>query len=92
MVAEHSSACIANSQITMDWLTKQVAAAASCANRCCCCFRVKLGPGGMDALVTLGGGDMRRTLNILQVIIGTQHPPHTTRIRVCCLHVLACSD
>lgn len=28
--------------------------------------KVKLGPGGMDALVTLGGGDMRRTLNILQ--------------------------
>ena len=29
--------------------------------------RVQLGPGGMDALVTLGAGDMRRTLNILQV-------------------------
>ena len=29
--------------------------------------RVNLGPGGMDALVTLGAGDMRRTLNILQV-------------------------
>ena len=29
--------------------------------------RVKLGEGGMDALVTLGAGDMRRTLNILQV-------------------------
>ena len=29
--------------------------------------RVKLGPGGMDALVALGAGDMRRTLNILQV-------------------------
>eukprot|EP00775_Hariotina_reticulata_P011044 gene11044-11199_t len=28
---------------------------------------VKLGEGGMDALVRLGGGDMRRTLNILQV-------------------------
>lgn len=28
---------------------------------------VKMGPGGMDALVTLGAGDMRRTLNILQV-------------------------
>ncbi|KAK9845912.1 hypothetical protein WJX81_005806 [Elliptochloris bilobata] len=27
---------------------------------------VKLGPGGMDALITLGAGDMRRTLNILQ--------------------------
>lgn len=29
--------------------------------------RVKLGPGGMDALISLGAGDMRRTLNILQV-------------------------
>jgi DNA polymerase III delta prime subunit len=28
---------------------------------------VKMGPGGMDALVALGGGDMRRSLNILQV-------------------------
>eukprot|EP00878_Enallax_costatus_P045954 GHUV01055497.1.p1 GENE.GHUV01055497.1~~GHUV01055497.1.p1 ORF type:complete len:181 (+),score=47.62 GHUV01055497.1:1122-1664(+) len=27
---------------------------------------VKLGPGGMEALIRLGGGDMRRTLNILQ--------------------------
>ncbi|GFR43970.1 hypothetical protein Agub_g5114, partial [Astrephomene gubernaculifera] len=27
---------------------------------------VKLGPGGLDALVELGGGDMRRSLNILQ--------------------------
>jgi hypothetical protein len=27
----------------------------------------------MDALVTLGGGDMRRTLNILQVITSTHH-------------------
>lgn len=27
---------------------------------------VKLGPGGLDALVTLGSGDMRRSLNILQ--------------------------
>jgi replication factor C subunit 3/5 len=27
---------------------------------------VRLGPGGMDALVTLGAGDMRRSLNILQ--------------------------
>jgi hypothetical protein len=26
-----------------------------------------MGPGGMDALVALGGGDMRRSLNILQV-------------------------
>lgn len=25
-----------------------------------------MGPGGMDALVTLGAGDMRRSLNILQ--------------------------
>lgn len=29
--------------------------------------RVKMGEGGLDALVTLGQGDMRRTLNILQV-------------------------
>ena len=29
--------------------------------------RVNLGDKGMDALVTLGAGDMRRTLNILQV-------------------------
>ena len=29
--------------------------------------RVKLGKGGMDALIMLGAGDMRRTLNILQV-------------------------
>lgn len=29
--------------------------------------RVKLGAGGMDALIRLGCGDMRRTLNILQV-------------------------
>lgn len=28
--------------------------------------QVKLGPGGMDALISLGAGDMRRTLNILQ--------------------------
>jgi replication factor C subunit 3/5 len=27
---------------------------------------VRLGPGGLDALVALGAGDMRRTLNILQ--------------------------
>lgn len=36
----------------------------------CVCFAlcsVQLGTGGMDALVRLGGGDMRRTLNILQV-------------------------
>ena len=26
-----------------------------------------MGKGGLDALVTLGQGDMRRTLNILQV-------------------------
>jgi hypothetical protein len=29
--------------------------------------RVQLGAGGMDALIRLGCGDMRRTLNILQV-------------------------
>ena len=29
--------------------------------------RVDMGEGGVDALVTLGQGDMRRTLNILQV-------------------------
>ena len=29
-----------------------------------------MGPGGMDALVRLGGGDMRKTLNILQVVTG----------------------
>eukprot|EP00983_Pelagomonas_calceolata_P105226 1159110-Pelagomonas_calceolata.AAC.2 len=29
-------------------------------------LRVKMGPGGMEALVALGGGDMRRSLNILQ--------------------------
>ncbi|GIL70670.1 hypothetical protein Vretimale_3774 [Volvox reticuliferus] len=28
--------------------------------------RVKLGPGGLDAVVELGNGDMRRSLNILQ--------------------------
>jgi hypothetical protein len=28
--------------------------------------KCEMGPGGMDALVALGGGDMRRTLNILQ--------------------------
>ena len=37
----------------------------------CCCLlaghSVKLGPGGMEALIMLGAGDMRRTLNILQV-------------------------
>lgn len=27
---------------------------------------LKLGEGGLDAVVRLGGGDMRRTLNILQ--------------------------
>jgi len=26
-----------------------------------------MGPDGMEALVALGGGDMRRSLNILQV-------------------------
>jgi hypothetical protein len=31
-----------------------------------CCCSVKMGPGGMDALVALGGGDMRRSLNIVQ--------------------------
>ena len=31
---------------------------------------VNMGPGGMDALVALGGGDMRRSLNILQVCVG----------------------
>jgi hypothetical protein len=39
---------------------------------CLCCrysrlCRVQLGAGGMDALIRLGCGDMRRTLNILQV-------------------------
>lgn len=29
--------------------------------------RVKMGEGGMDALIALGGGDMRRSLNIVQV-------------------------
>ena len=33
----------------------------------CFALRVKMGEGGMDALITLGSGDMRRTLNILQV-------------------------
>eukprot|EP00884_Botryococcus_braunii_P012428 jgi/Botrbrau1/21186/Bobra.0061s0077.1 len=28
--------------------------------------KLKMGPGGMDALIRLGAGDMRRTLNILQ--------------------------
>lgn len=28
--------------------------------------RVNMGEGGLDALVALGQGDMRRTLNILQ--------------------------
>jgi DNA polymerase III delta prime subunit len=32
-------------------------------------FRVKMGPGGMEALIRLGAGDMRRTLNILQVVV-----------------------
>lgn len=31
------------------------------------CCRVKVGPGAADAVVALGNGDMRRTLNILQV-------------------------
>jgi hypothetical protein len=31
-----------------------------------CLIRVRLVDGGLDALVTLGAGDMRRTLNILQ--------------------------
>ncbi len=29
--------------------------------------RVKMGPGGLEALITLGAGDMRRSLNIIQV-------------------------
>ena len=37
--------------------------------------RVQLGAGGMDALIRLGGGDMRRTLNILQVRCGQQQSP-----------------
>jgi hypothetical protein len=32
--------------------------------------RVQMGPGGMDALIRLGCGDMRRTLNILQGCCG----------------------
>ena len=32
-------------------------------------YSVNMGPGGMDALVALGGGDMRRSLNILQVCV-----------------------
>ena len=35
---------------------------------------VNMGPGGMDALVALGGGDMRRSLNILQVCGGGDEP------------------
>jgi hypothetical protein len=35
--------------------------------------RVQLGAGGMDALIRLGCGDMRRTLNILQV----RHAQHS---------------
>ena len=33
----------------------------------CMLDSVNMGEGGLDALVTLGQGDMRRTLNILQV-------------------------
>jgi hypothetical protein len=59
--------------------------------RCCCfCCRVKLGPGGMDALITLGGGDMRRTLNILQVGTAAAHIQSMTRTRGIC--VLATVD
>ncbi|GFH20695.1 DNA replication factor C complex subunit 5 [Haematococcus lacustris] len=35
---------------------------------------VKMGPGGLDALVALGGGDMRRSLNILQVWVKRRRP------------------
>ena len=37
--------------------------------------RVDVGKGGLDALVTLGQGDMRRTLNILQVLLPLQSHP-----------------
>jgi hypothetical protein len=39
----------------------------ACNVRIFMCCRVNLGPGGMDALIRLGCGDMRRTLNIVQV-------------------------
>jgi hypothetical protein len=36
---------------------------------CTCHCSVDLGEKGMEALITLGAGDMRRTLNILQVAV-----------------------
>jgi DNA polymerase III delta prime subunit len=44
----------------------------------------------MDALITLGGGDMRRTLNILQVGTAAAHIQSMTRTRGIC--VLATVD
>ena len=35
--------------------------------------RLQLGEAGMQALISLGNGDMRRTLNIFQVWFGSSH-------------------
>ena len=55
-------------------------------SRVCCAHarRVKLGPGGMDALVTLGAGDMRRTLNILQARCPTTFLMHVILLACNC--------
>ena len=40
-----------------------------------CLHRVNMAEGGLDAVVTLGAGDMRRTLNILQVYAPSAYRP-----------------
>ena len=50
--------------------------------------RVNLGDKGMEALITLGAGDMRRTLNILQVCKTPHARSSTTAQKQECI----CSD
>jgi DNA polymerase III delta prime subunit len=40
----------------------------------CCGGRLKITEGAVKALVRLGGGDMRRVLNVLQVSAHTHTP------------------
>ena len=62
---------------------------------CTCHCSVDLGEKGMEALITLGAGDMRRTLNILQVAVNSLIQPATLKLfyphtwgKTCCLLLL----
>jgi hypothetical protein len=63
-VLANGCGCIASNPALL-WLQHRICAAQSRIG-VLHIHRVRMGAGGMDALVTLGGGDMRRSLNILQ--------------------------